>query len=106
MGKEKINFYLFSRELTLKNSGQLNFYIEFEINDDVEEEEMNKNLKFNENVILYSKDHKRLALKILDEIGDNNRSEKHIKEVFDILIDSKWDKNIAIKKIISLKINQ
>ena len=106
LGKEKINFYLFSRELTLKNSGQLNFCIEFEINDDMEEEEMNKNLKFNENVILYSKDHKRLALKILDEIGDNNRSEKHIKEVFDILIDSKWDKNIAIKKIISLKINQ
>ena len=106
MGREKINFYLFSRELALKNSGQLNFCIEFEINNDVEEEEMNKNLNFNENVILYSKEHKRMALKILDEIGDNNRSEKYIKEVFDILIDSKWDKNKAIKKIISLKINQ
>lgn len=105
LGKEKINFYLFSRELTLKNSGQLNFCIEFEINDDIEEEEMNKNLKFNENVILYNKDHKRMALKILDEIKDNNRSEEHINKVFKILIKSKWDKRKAIKEIISLKIN-
>ena len=102
MGREKINFYLFSRELALKNSGQLKFCIEFEINDDVKEEDMNKNLKPNENVILYSK----TVLKILNEIGDNNRSEKYINEVFDILISSKWDKNKAINKIKSLKINK
>ena len=102
MGREKINFYLFSRELALKNSGQLKFCIEFEINDDMQEEEMNKNLKPKENVILYSK----TVLKILNEIGDNNRSEKYINEVFDILISSKWDKNKAINKIKSLKINK
>ena len=106
MGKEKINFYLFSKELALKNSGQLNFCVEFEINGDVQEEEMNKNLKYNENVILFNKEHKHLALNILNEIGDNNRNENHINEVFYILINSNWDKNKAINKIKSLKINK
>ena len=106
LGKEKITFYLFSRELTLKNAGQLNFCIEFEINDDVEEEEMNKNLKFNENAILFNKEHKRMALKILNEIGDNDRSEKHINDIFDILRNLKWDKNKAINKIKALRINK
>ena len=106
LGKEKINFYLFSRELTLKNAGQLSFCIEFEINNDMEEEEMNRNLKLNENVILFNKEHKSMALKILQEIGEKNRSEKYINDVFEILINSKWDKNKAIKKIKCLKINK
>ena len=92
-GQEENQLLSFYKELALKNSRQLNFSIEFEINGDKQKEEMNKNLKYNKIVFLYNKEHKCLALNILNEIGDNNRSKNHINEVFYILISSKRDKN-------------
>ena len=103
LGTEKINFYAFSEELKFKNQSELNFSIEFEINDDEEEEKMNKKLEYNENVIVYNKEHKNIALSILESIGDKNRNKTHIDQVFNILMKSNWNKDKAINQIKALK---
>ena len=103
IGKEKIIFYGFSDELSLKNPQNLNFTLEFEINNDEEEEKMNQNLGNNENVILYNKEHKKIALNILNRIGDSNRSVKHINNIFNILIINNWDEEKSLNRIKSLK---
>ena len=103
LGTEKINFYAFSEELKFKNQSELNFSIEFEINDDEEEEKMNKKLEYNENVIVYNKEHKNIALNILESIGDKNRNKTHIDQVFNILMKSNWNKDKAINQIKALK---
>ena len=103
LGKEKINFYGFSEELCFKDQKCVNFSLEFEINEDKEEENMNRKLGYNENVIMYNKQHKQLALEILENIGDKNMSKKHINKVFNILIENDWNKNQSINNIKALK---
>ena len=103
LGKEKINFYGFSEELCFKNQNLVNFSLEFEINEDEEEENINGKLGYNENVIMYTKQHKQLALEILESIGDKNMSKKHINKVFNVLIENEWNKNKSINNIKALK---
>ena len=100
-GKETITFYGFSDQLTLKNREQLKFNIEFEINDDLEEEKINKEFNNNENIIMFSKEHKSLALELLKSIGDTDRTNAHINRVFNVLMLNNWKSN---KEIIN-KIN-
>lgn len=102
IGNEKIIFYGFSEYLNFKNPENLKFSLEFEINEDEEEEKMNENLGNNENVILYNKNHKKIALNILKSIGDSNRSVNHINKVFNILIRNNWDEEKSINIIKSL----
>ena len=64
---------------------------------------MNKKLDYNENVILYNKEHKQLALEILESLVDFNRTKEHINNVFNALIQNKWIKEKSINKIKSLK---
>jgi hypothetical protein len=103
LGKEKITFYGFSEQLCFKNPNNLNFTLEFEINNDEDEEKINRNLEYNDNVIMYSKEHKSLVLEILENIGDNDRSKSHINKVFNILIENDWDKKRSINNIKALK---
>ena len=103
-GKETVTFYGFSSKLALKNQEQLKFNIEFEINDDSEEEKINKEFNNNENIIMFSKAHKSLALELLKSIGDTNRTNAHINSVFNVLMLNNWKPNKeAINKINSLK---
>ena len=92
-GKENVTFYGFSSQLTLKNPEQLKFNIEFEINDDSEEENLNKEFNNNENIIMFSKAHKSLALELLKAIGDRDRANAHINKVFNILMLNNWKSN-------------
>ena len=103
LGKEKIEFYLFSDSLILKNKEGLNFSIDFEINEDWDEEQLNINFEYNEYAILYSKEHKQMALDILKSYGNKILNKDFIKNVFDILVKNNWDKNVAINKIKDLK---
>ena len=103
IGKEKILFYCFSEELNLKNQEKMQFNLEFEINEDEDEENLNKKLEYNDNLIVYNKQHKKLAIDILESLGDHDRSKGHLNEVFNILIKNNWDKERSIKAIKSLK---
>ena len=97
--KEKVEFYLFSESLRLKDQEGLNFTIEFEINEDWDEEEININLEYNEYGILYSKEHKKIALEILKTKGKQLWNKEFIKNVFSTVVKCNWDKNAAINKL-------
>ena len=103
LGKENITLYGFSEVLNFKNQENLKINLEFEVNKDEEEENMNEKLGFNENVILYNKQHKQIALNILDSIGDTNKSKEHINKVFNILLINNWNKDKSINKIKNMK---
>ena len=102
-GKEKIIFYCFSEEIYFKNPEKLNFTLEFEVNNDVEEENLNKKLDNYDNVIVYNKEHKQIAVDIMESIGDKDRSIEHLNRVFNILIKYNWNKEKSINIIKSLK---
>lgn len=103
LGKENIIFYGFSQDLIFKNPEKVKFSLDFEVNNDEEEEKLNKKLEYNENVIMYNKEHKKLALEILESIYDDNRTNGHLNKVFNILIENDWDKNKSINYIKALK---
>ena len=98
-GKEKIEFILFSDNLTIKHHEGINFFLDFEINDDWEEEQINLFFENNEFAILYNKEHKQIAKDILTSIGNKNFGKDYIKNVFDILVNCNWDKKKALNKI-------
>ena len=101
--KEKVEFYLFSDNLCFKSTEGLNFNVEFEINEDWDEEQMNLNFEYNEYAVLYNKEHKKMAMELLNNSGNKIWNRDLIKNVFDILVKCNWDKNIAINKIKDLK---
>ena len=102
-GKEKIEFILFSDALTIKHHEGINFSLDFEINEDWEEEQINLFFENNEFAMLYNKEHKQLAKDILTNIGKKNFGKDYIKNVFDILVNCNWDKKKALNKINELK---
>ena len=102
-GKEKIVFYCFSEEIYFKNPEKLNFTLEFEVNNDEEEENLNKKLNNYSNVIVYNKEHKQIAVDIMESIGDKDRSNEHLNKVFNLLIKYNWNKEKSINIIKSLK---
>ena len=103
LGKEKIEFYLFSDNLSFKNKEGLNFSIDFEINEDWDEEQLNISFENNEYAILYNKEHKQMALEILKSYGNKIWNKDFVKNVFDILVKNNWDKNTSINLIKNMK---
>ena len=95
--EENINFCLFTKELTMKNTHDLNFDLFIEVNDDEEEEKLDKKIG-NNDCILYSKQHKYDALEIMNELQMRDNP----KEVFRVLMNHKWNKDSA-KKILKKK---
>ena len=101
--KENVEFFLFSEDLIIKNKEGLSFNIEFEINEDWEEEQLNINLEYNEFGILYSKEHKKIALDVLNMRKNMKWDDSYVKNVFYVLVNCNWDKNAAINRIKNLK---
>ena len=94
---------MFSEDLIIKNKEGLSFNIEFEINEDWEEEQLNINLEYNEFGILYSKEHKKIALDVLNMRKNMKWDDSYVKNVFYVLVNCNWDKNAAINRIKNLK---
>ena len=94
---------MFSDVLTIKHHEGINFSLDFEINEDWEEEQINLFFENNEFAMLYNKEHKQLAKDILTNIGKKNFGKDYIKNVFDILVNCNWDKKKALNKINELK---
>ena len=103
VGKEKVDFHLFSDSISLKINEELNFTIDFEINEDWEEEQLNLQFENNEFVNCYSKEHKQMVSEILNLVGIKNIEKRYIRNVFDIMVKCNWDKVIALNQIKKLK---
>ena len=102
-GKENVEFLVFSDNLTFKNQETIKFDVDFEINDDWEEEQINLFFENNEFAILYNKQHKQLAQEVLKTSGNKHIDKVSIKKLFDILVTNGWNKSIALNKINNLK---
>ena len=99
VGKEKVDFYIFSDSITLKISAELNFTIDFEVNEDWEEEQLNLQFENNEYVNCYSKEHKQMVSEILNLIGSKNIEKEYIRNIFEIMVKCNWNKNIGLNQI-------
>ena len=103
VGKEKVDFHIFSDSICLKINAELSFTIDFEVNEDWEEEQLNLQFENNEYVNCYSKEHKQMVSEILNLIGSKNIEKEYIRNVFDIMVKCNWNKNIGLNQINKLK---
>ena len=103
-GEENVEFYLFSENLCFKNQEELFFSINFIINDDWNEEEINLELEYNDYIMMYNKEHKKLAVEIIKNLENVKhkyklKGNKFFKKVFDTLASVNWDKKSALNKL-------
>ena len=103
LGKETVKFHLFTDSLIFKNKTGLDFDIDFEINEDLEEEKMNLEFENNEYAMLFNKEHKQTASEILNDVGIPLSKKEDVKKAFEILVNNNWDKTLSINKIKDLK---
>ena len=92
--KERINIEIYSAELKIRMSSRLNFDLEIEINDDKEDDKLNKQLYEDKYAIFHSKPHKKV---ILSMIYYNDEWKYNLKRVCQALRDNKWDTKKTIE---------
>jgi hypothetical protein len=91
--KEKINIEIYSSELKIRMSSRLGFDLEIEINNDKEDEGLNRELNNDKYAIFHSKEHKKI---ILNLVNSNEFWTYDLKKVCQVLKDNKWDTKKAI----------
>ena len=97
--EENIIIEIYSHELNIKSSRRLLIKYNIEVNFDAEDDKINMELKNDEEIYCYSKEHKKLAL----EIMNSTNNEYKVKNVFRSLFENNWDKNNAIKALKKMK---
>lgn len=93
--KENIFIEIYSHDLNIKSSRRLSHEYCIEVNFDADDDKINMELKNDEDIYCFNKEHKRLALNILK----NSKNEFKIKNIFSCLLENNWDQNKAIKAL-------
>jgi hypothetical protein len=93
--KENITIEIYSHELNIKSSRRLSYEYIIEINFDADDDKINMELKNDDSIFCFSKEHKKIAL---DLMKSTNNAYK-IKNVFKCLFENNWEKNKAIKSL-------
>ena len=91
--KENITIEIFSNRYILKENKNNKIYLNIEVNEDKEEENLNLTLLYNEMVILYNKEHK----KIIVDLMENELKGCDIDKIVEILIKYNWNKEKCLK---------
>lgn len=91
--KEKINIEIYSSELKIRMSSRLSFDLEIEINNDKEDEGLNRELNNDKYAIFHTKEHKKI---ILNLVNSNEFWTYDLKKVCQVLKDNKWDTKKAV----------
>ena len=94
-GKENIFIEIYSSELPIKSSRRLIYEYIIEVNYDLDDDKLNMELKNDESIYCFNKEHKRIALKLLKLSGN----EYKIKNIFNCLLENNWDSNKALKAL-------
>ena len=94
--KEKINIEIYSAELKIRMSSRLNFDLEIEINEDKQDDELNKKLNNDKYAILHTKQHKDI---ILCMIYFKDKWKNDLKKLCQVLRDNKWDTKKSIEDL-------
>ena len=94
--KENIFIEIYSHDLNIKySSRRLSYEYCIEVNFDADDDKINMELKNDEDIYCFTKEHKRIALNLMK----NTKNEFKIKNIFSCLFDNNWDQNKAIKAL-------
>ena len=97
--KENITIEIYSHELNIKSSRRLSYEYTIEINFDADDDKINMELKNDDAIFCFSKEHKKIAL---DLMKSTNNAYK-IKNVFRCLFENNWETNKTIKSLKKMK---
>ena len=93
--KENILIEIYSQELPIKSSRRLIYEYNIEVNYDSEDDKLNMELKNDESIYCFNKEHKRIALDLLKSSGNQYK----IKNIINCLFENNWDSNKALKAL-------
>ena len=85
--------------MPLKSSRRLLYEFNIEINFDSEDDKLNMELKNDETIYCFNKEHKRIALNLLKLSGN----QYEIKNIFHCLFENNWDTHKALKALKKIK---
>ena len=93
MCKETVSLELYSSRYVLKDNKNLKIVLNIDVNEDKAEEELNYKLFYNEMVILYNKEHKKILVNLIE----NEMKKYNPEEFVDVLIKYNWNKDKFLK---------
>ena len=93
--KETIFIEIYSNELNIKSSRRLIYEYNIEVNFDTEDDKLNMELKNDEYVFCYNKEHKRLASNFKKLYSIDNKT----KNIITCLYENKWDHQQTLKSL-------
>ena len=93
--KETITIEIYSHELNIKSSRRLSYEYTIEINFDADDDKINMELKNDDAIFCFSKEHKKIALELMKSTNNAYK----IKNVFRCLFENNWEQNKAIKSL-------
>ena len=96
---ENINFELYSNNFVFKENTNVKINCNIEINEDMEEENLNFKLCYNEMAILFNKEHKKLLTSLIE----NELKGYDVDDIIELIISFNWDKEQLLKYISSLE---
>ena len=102
LNKETINLEIFSNRYILKENKNNKISLNIEVNEDKEEEDLNLNLGYNELVILYNKEHKKLLYSLME----NELKEYDVEQIIEILVQYNWNKEKFLKNFFKLYVKK
>ena len=92
---ENISIEIFSNELNIKSSRRLSYEYNIEVNFDSEDDKINMELKNDDVIYCFNKDHKKLALKFMKL----HNCEYKVNNIFSSLFENNWDHTRALKAL-------
>ena len=93
MCKETVSLELYSSRYVLKDNKNLKIVLNIDVNEDKAEEELNYKLFYNEMVILYNKEHKKILINLIEK----EMKKYNPEEFVDVLIKYNWNKDKFLK---------
>ena len=93
--KETITIEIYSHELNIKSSRRLSYEYTIEINFDADDDKINMELKNDDSIFCFNKEHKKIALEVMKSTNNAYK----IKNVFRCLFENNWEQNKAIKSL-------
>ena len=93
--KETIFIEIYSNELNIKMSRRLIHEYNIEVNFDSDDDKINLDLKNDDYIYCFNKEHKKLALNFIKTL----KNEYQIKNVLSCLFDNNWDNKKALKDL-------
>ena len=93
--KENILIEIYSQELPIKSSRRLIYEYNIEVNYDSEDDKLNMELKNDDSIYCFNKEHKRIGLQLMK----SSENQYKIKNIMNCLFENNWDSNKALKAL-------